>query len=468
MKRPRHPVSLRVRLTLWYAGAMMVVLAVYAGAVFTFVSRNASENLDNSLRQDLRWPAEMLPRNPDGSIILPEPGEDSIGDIDSPWLQLWSSTGELVFTTVAARLRPIPETDQLAARADGSIVQIPQTSPPMRVLSRASNDIKVNGQPAIIQVAKSEKPIRDELSELSLMLLLGLPFGVVAAGLGGYSLARRALAPVDRMAERARSITAERLQDRLPVDNPNDELGRLASVFNQTLTRLEASFDQMRRFTADASHELRTPLTAIRTVGEVGLRGRRDEAAYREIIISMLEEVDRLSYLVDRLLTLSRTDIGQGRLSVSVIDLGDLADDVAGQLGVLAEEKQQTITVDRPVALQLSADPVVLRQAVLNLVDNAIKYTPNGGRITIRVLESHGAAILEVSDTGPGIPENMRRRIFDRFYRIDASGSRDERGTGLGLSIAKAAVESNGGQLTLEPTDGTGCTFRISVPVHKV
>src|SRR5262249_9366571 len=163
-------------------------------------------------------------------------------------------------------------------------------------------------------------------------LLLGLPLGVAAAGLGGYSLARRALAPVDNMAERARLITAERLKERLPVDNPEDELGRLATVFNETLTRLEPSFEQMRRFTAHASHELRTPLTAMRSVGEVGLRGKRDEPAYREIIGSMLEEVDRLSHLVDRLLTMSRADTGVAALSTETVNLCELAEEVASQL----------------------------------------------------------------------------------------------------------------------------------------
>src|SRR5207248_2475702 len=175
-----------------------------------------------------------------------------------------------------------------------------------------------------IQVARSETLMQYELRQLFFMLALGLPLGVAAAGAGAYSLARLALAPVDRMADRARHITAERLSDRLPVGNPNDELGRLATVFNETLSRLESSFDQMRRFTADVSHELRTPLTAIRSVGEVGLRGRRDQGEYRAIIGSMLEEVDRLAVLVDRLLTLSRAETGEARLSIEPIALKDL------------------------------------------------------------------------------------------------------------------------------------------------
>jgi heavy metal sensor kinase len=272
------------------------------------------------------------------------------------------------------------------------------------------------------------------------------------------------LAPVDRMAERARSITAERLHDRLPVDHPNDELGRLASVFNDTLGRLESSFEQMRRFTADVSHELRTPLTAIRSVGEVGLRGRRDEGAYRGIIGSMLEEVDRLACLVDRLLTLSRAETGQAKLSVELIDLRELAENVAAHLGVLAEEKQQSITIEHLGTPRCLGVRLVLRQALINLVDNAIKYTPAGGQIRIRVRESPTGAMLEVSDTGPGIPAEPRTRIFDRYYRVARSRSDDTSGAGLGLSIAKGAVEVNGGQLSLEGTNGAGSTFRITLP----
>src|SRR6202140_1816514 len=177
------------------------------------------------------------------------------------------------------------------------------------------------------------------------------------------------------MAERAQSITADRLHDRLPIGNPNDELGRLASVFNETLGRLESSFDQMRRFTADVSHEVRTPLTAIRSVGEVGLRARRDEGAYGGIIGSMLEEADPLTSLVDRLLALSRAETGPAMLSVDVINLGELVDNVVAHLGVLAEEKDQSLTVERlglPLAL---GDRFMLRQGLIKLVHNDLPFT---------------------------------------------------------------------------------------------
>jgi len=460
MTRWLRPRSVRVRLALWYVGVMVVVLAVYIAAVFELVRTNASGVLDEQLRVDFDWASDMLAQRPDGTIAP----YDETGEGDSPWLQVWSLNGHLLYDTPEARRNPVPASDQLAVKADEQIVTVPGVSPPYRILSGPS---RIGGQPVVVQVARSELTITQSMKQLLFVLLLGLPFGVAAAGLGGYSLARRALAPVDRMSERARLITAERLKERLPVDNPDDELGRLATVFNETLTRLESSFEQMRRFTADASHELRTPLTVIRSVGEVGLRGRRDEVAYREIIGSMLEEVDRLARLVDRLLMLSRADTGQSKLSTDIVDLSELADEVAAQLGVLAEEKQQSITLERTGAPRWTGDRLVLRQALLNLVDNAIKYSPVGGRITIRVAESPAAAVVEVSDTGPGIPEELQSRIFDRFYRLDKSRSRDNGGTGLGLSIAKWAVEVNGGQLTLEKTNGVGSTFRITLPQTK-
>jgi len=206
-------------------------------------------------------------KRPDGTIAP----YDETGEGDSPWLQVFSPEGELLYFTPEARRHPVAQTDKLVAKPDDQIVTVPQ-EPPYRVMSGAA---RIGSRPVVVQVARSEDTIMQDVPSVALHPAAWFTYRVAAAGIGGYVLARRALAPVDRMAERAESINAERLNDRLPVDNPDDELGRLATVFNETLTRLELSFDQMRRFTADASHELRTPLTAMRSVGEVGLRGRR-------------------------------------------------------------------------------------------------------------------------------------------------------------------------------------------------
>jgi heavy metal sensor kinase len=455
-----RPRSVRVRMTLWYVAVMLLVLGVYAAAVYEFISDNSSHLLDERLHDDFDWASDMLAQRPDGSIA---PYEET-GEGDSPWLKVYSLDGELLYETPEARRNPVPESHKLAQKADERIVTVPD--PPFRVMSGGA---RIGGRPVVVQVAKSEGPIIQDLRQLLYILLAGLPIAVALAGVGGYVLARRALAPVDRMAERARLINAERLKDRLPVDNPDDELGRLATVFNATLTRLESSFERMRRFTADASHELRTPLTAIRSVGEVGLRGRRDERAYREIIGSMLEEVDRLALLVDRLLTLSRADTGEAKLSADLIDIPQLAEEVAEQLGVLAEEKNQSIHVHFDMVPRWTGDRVMLRQALLNLVDNAIKYSPSGGQIEIRVGQNADEISIDVTDTGPGIPADLQSRVFDRFYRVDKARSRQNGGTGLGLAIAKWAVEVNGGRLTLEPAGGAGSRFRIALshnPAH--
>ena len=341
MSRGWIPRTLRARLAMWHVAAMVLVLMVYATAVFTLVRHNASQALDDRLRGDFRWAAEMAQQGPDGTLTWFDGNEWEEG---SPWLQVWSQDGRSLFRTAVAQRLPVPESKALARHPDGRIVSVPAGVAPFRILSSHAT---IAGQPVVIQVGVSEAMMRQELGQLMLMLVLGLPLSVAAAGLGGYWLARGALAPVDRMAERARAITADRLGERLPVDNPEDELGRLASVFNATLGRLESSFAQMRRFTSDVSHELRTPLTAIRSVGEVGLREPRDEAAYRAVIGSMLEDANRLGSLVERLLALSRADTGEVTLTTELIDLGELAETVTTDLGVLAEENQQSLSLER-------------------------------------------------------------------------------------------------------------------------
>jgi heavy metal sensor kinase len=454
-----HQRRLRASLTIWSVGVMVVVLTSYATLVFAFARRNISSALDDRLRDDYQWAAAMADQQLDGTLKWFD--EDGNGGENSPWLTVWSN-GSVIFRTAVAERNPLPDTPQLAALADQRIMTVPMNRTTVRVLKGQAT---IYGRQVVIEVARSETSMRRQLNELVMLMLLGLPLGVAAAGVGGYLLARRALAPIERIASQARMITAERLSDRLPVDNPHDEVGGLASVFNSTLGRLESSFDHMRRFTADVSHELRTPLTAMRSVGEVALRERRDLPTYRAVISSMLEEVDRLGGLVDRLLALSRVAIRPSKLSREGIDLRELAEELTAQLGVLAEEKQQTLSIDPHGSANAIGDRMALRQSLMNLIDNAIKYTPNGGRIGIRVWETAAAAVLEVNDTGPGIEIEAKPRIFDRFYR---AGSPDDRGNahgfGLGLSIAKWGVETSGGTLVLESTPGLGATFRIMLP----
>ncbi len=315
-----------------------------------------------------------------------------------------------------------------------------------------------------VAAAVEETALRDTLWTLAVILAMGIPFAAALAIAGGYFLAGRVLSPVGAMAQKAREITAESLAKRLPVDNARDEFGQLATVFNDTLSRLQDAFERLRRFTADASHELRTPLTAMRSVGEVALQNTLDAVTYRDVIGSMLEEVDRLTRLVESLLILTRADSGKVQLAPEALDLGGLAGHVIDQLRVLADEKQQELTLRAPIRVHVTGDAALIRLALMNLIHNAIKYTPNGGMITVEVNATDGRAMIEVRDTGPGIPAAHQDRIFDRFYRVDTSRSREEGGVGLGLAIARWAVQANAGHIELA-SDGTdGSLFRVILP----
>jgi heavy metal sensor kinase len=322
----------------------------------------------------------------------------------------------------------------------------------------------VGGLAGVLRVARSEDRVRTQLLEILTVLILGLPAVAALAGVGGYVLARRALKPIGQIAEEARRITADRLHERLSVPNQQDEVGRLAAVINETFARLEASFDQLRRFTADASHELRTPLAVIRGIGEVGLGQTRSPAEYKEAMGSMLEEVDRLTSLVDTLLRLSRGDAGTVRLALEPVDLRQLTQDVVDSTAILAEERNQRLTVDAADRVIVPVDRLVLREAITNILDNAIKYSPRESTVDLRVRMEPKHAILEIADQGPGVAPEHRERIFDRFFRLDEGRSRDSGGTGLGLAIAKWAVEVHGGQIMVEDSKG-GSLFRITLPL---
>lgn len=450
--------SIRFRLTVWYTCTLLAILLVYGGGVMAVVWHNLSVDLDHRLREDFEVAEAMLERQADGPIRWrgEHPHEEE-GIENQPSAEVWTRQGELLLRSASlqglAKSLPKPQAD---GPAFGSL-----SLPGNRRLRVLKGPYSLGGQSVVIRVIRSEDRMRQVLVRLILIGSLGLPLSVAVAALGGYALARKALAPVKRMTEQAKTITAEHLHERLPVHNSNDELGHLAQVFNETFARLEQSFEHLRRFTADASHELRTPLTSIRSVGEVALRESRDEPAYREVIGSMLEEADRLARLVDDLLTLSRADSGRAVLHRESLDLAELAREIAEDLGILAEQNGQSIRVEGVATMQLLADRQVLRRALINLVDNAIKYSPDRSTIRLVVNQRLDATTLEVIDQGPGIPEEHQAQIFERFYRVDKARSRNLGGTGLGLAIAKWVVEAHGGWIELDSAEGRGSTFRI-------
>ncbi len=453
--------SIRWRLTLWYAGTLAVVLLLYGGCVFVFVWRSMSAQLDRQLHEDFEIAEAMLIRSEDGKVawrVDDHHHEDE--SHESLQVEVWSPGGELLFRSDSVR----SVADLLPSPGDGQrrIASVSRTDD--RGLRYLEDTYSIAGRGAIVRVIRSEGRYRQTLERLALIEFLGLPIGIAVAGIGGYTLARRALAPVAQMTDKARSITADRLDERLDVANPNDELGRLAQVFNDAFARIQRSFEQLKRFTADASHELRTPLTSIRSVGEVALREQTEPRAYRDAIGSMLEEVDRLTHLIDSLLVLSRSDAGPMKLDPTTVNLGDLVREAVGDLSVLAEEKGQVVSIEADESATVSADRMILRHAVLNLLDNAIKYSPEGIAIEVAVQRGEGIATVSIRDSGPGIPSSDQARIFDRFYRLDKARSRELGGAGLGLSIARWAVEAHGGRIELQSEPGQGSTFTIILP----
>ena len=270
------------------------------------------------------------------------------------------------------------------------------------------------------------------------------------------------------MARQTETIKASHLGERIPVENPEDELGHMATVLNKLLQRLQESFEELKEFTSDVSHELRTPLASMRTVGEVGLQNARSVDEYRQVIASMLEEVDQLSAMVTTMLTMARAEAGQLELQRERFSLRELVEDVLGLMGILAEEKHQQITTDFQAEAIIEADRFFLRLALVNLLDNAVKYTPECGLIQIRIAHPKSVpAVVEVSveDNGPGIPEESRTRVFDRFYRVDKDRSRQAGGAGLGLSIAKWAIEAHGGEIGFRPGAMSGSVFYFQLPL---
>jgi heavy metal sensor kinase len=452
--------SIRVRLTAWYTAVLFLMLVLYATATFVAVRHEFLEQLDEQLHDDFESAEGVLTPTAEGRIAWSgdrhhDPDNDEYRGAD-----VWLATGEPIYRSIASASLPVvPVASVTSTPRYESIVA---NGHQWRTLIGTSF---VGGRAVVLRVSRSEERLREQLGEVLTVLVLGLPLVVALAGIGGYVLARRGLTPIDHLAADARRITADRLHERLSVPNQQDEIGRLAAVINDTFARLESSFEQLRRFTADASHELRTPLSVIRGMGEVGLGETRTPAQYKEVIGGMLEEVDRLSNLVDTLLRLSYGDAGTVRLSRESVDLGQLVRDVASSLGILAEERHQHLDVIASDGVRVTADRLVLREAITNVIDNAIKYSPPQSRIDVRVEATPTGAVLTVLDQGPGIPAEYRERIFDRFFRVDEARSREDGGMGLGLAIAKWAVEVNGGRIHVDNGAPSGSVFRIVLPI---
>lgn len=460
--RPQH---VRTRLTLWYVALLAAVLFLSWGVVGLLLFVQLRGQVDHYAIQDVETVEGLLFLDQNGQVAL---HEDYHNHPESKQVLEWllevrSPDGAVLYRNERLGDRALGGDPFPGEGVGGYSVRSARLRDGTRV-RLVSRRHSIDGHPLIIRLAYSEEGIWARIQELGEAAAVGFPFVLAIAGLVGYWFARRALAPVEQMARQAEQIGPTQLEQRLPVGAADDELAHLARVFNELLSRLEQSFEQLRRFTSDASHELRTPLTLIRSVGEVGLQRGASAEEYREIIGSMLEEVNRLTTLVENLLLIARADAGQIALRRSVFGAMELAREAAGLLEVLIEDKRQQIRFEGDETVSLEGDRLFLRQAMLNILHNAVKYSPPGGTIVMRVERegSSGKVRFEIADSGPGIGPEHASKIFDRFYRI-ANGDGGSHGTGLGLSIARWAVQSSGGEIQVSSA-GTGSVFRILLP----
>jgi len=457
--------TLRFRLAVWYALGGTVLLAAFSATIYTFVAQRMASPLNENLRRDLAVIEAHLKVGAgdriywNGSEVAP----NVIWDSSDPWFELWDEKGQLV-----ARLWPFTE-NRLnrvpAAPVRGSdTLSVFRITPDIRLRTYAT-PFRPPGRDRdwMIRVMRIHEPAADALGSLLAIIAFSLPLVVALLVAGGYLITRHWLKPLELMVRQAEGITAENLGSRLPVADAEDELGRLAAAFNRTLARLEDSFRTLDRFVADASHELRTPLTTLRSVGEVGLRRSRTVEEYREIIGSMLEEAQRLHQLVERLLELASAEGGAKVAHRERLRLDDFVAACVAEIGILAESRNQQITI-QAARCHVLADPVLLRPALQNLIDNAMKYSPAGTMVRITVEAAGGECRVAVADEGPGIPPEHLAQLAERFYRVEDSRVRGRGGFGLGLAITKAYLRVLGGRLEVAPVQPQGCCFSLILP----
>jgi heavy metal sensor kinase len=456
--------SIRVRLTLLYVALLAVILAFFAIGVYMALREALYSNLDDSLDNRVKLVQAFVQVDQSDPAEAQFPGDPAEHE---EFIRVYDNTGEIVFDNTSGPAVPEDRTDVEAALS-GDSRERTETAGDVRLVIHTEplrgSDRSIVGA---VEVGLSDDDARDTLRIFVLILAIAYGVSVIGATIGGLVLATRALAPIDRLTSVARRITAEDLSQRLDLDLPNDELGRLALTFDEMIARLDDAFRRQRQFTADASHELRTPMTVIKGQTEVALQRPRTPEEYRDVLRAVNAEIDRMMRLVTSLLTLARADARQLAIARDNVTLGPLIHDAVDQLRALADSKRIAVAINDGEEIHLVADQDLLLQLLLNLLDNAFKYTTAGGSVDLSWSRAGHRAEIRIVDTGPGISPEDLPHIFDRFYRADSARGRAEGGVGLGLSIAHWIAEAHGGTIRAESTLGQGTAFVVHLPFHQ-
>ena len=464
--------SFSFRLVLWYAGLLTGIFVLLCGLLYF----DLQHFLENDLRESQARRAHQIANTllahvkQTGEAYVASQTKDWYEpEINGRFIRITRADGTVVYASGAPKdgsFNPA-EIPALLASSNPEFSSELKLSGDKTLLVTALN-YKSPGNPAyLVEVGTLLDPVETMLNHLFLQLTLGLPLAVIVITVGGYWLVRRALTPVEQITRAAERITQHNLSERLPVSPTGDELERLSVSLNRMIARLDDAFQNSKRFVADASHELRTPLTILRGELEDMAEDSRLGAELRERSASLLEEVVHLSKIVEELFTLSRLDAGEAQTEWSRLDLAELAKTTAEQMSLLAEDKNISISCDTHQPVPVEGDPVRLKQVVVNLLDNAIKYMPENGGIRLRVRAVNGHAVLEVEDNGIGIPPDALPHIFERFYRVDRTRSADSESAGLGLSIVKSICTAHGAEVEVESAVGHGSRFRVKLPPAK-
>jgi heavy metal sensor kinase len=457
--------SIRWKLTLWYTLALAVVLAGFGTLVYGLLVHALYERIDEVLSAQLK----LLEQNSqDQRMVSDRQGRlayfiDEFKEHANVFVAVYDSRGEVYVRTEQLAASSVPPSPTIASGQQLS------ENVPLPIIGRQRTlaaRVPLGGEEFTVVFMASLEDVDRELGQVLAVLAAAGPMALLVAGGLGYLLARKAMAPLDQLDRLTREITAEHLNRRLPVVNPGDELGRLAMTINAMIGRLERSFAEIRRFTADASHELRTPLTAIRTETEVALSKPMDKAECQQLLGSVLEECERLTRLTDQLLALSREDAGSGKQLREVVDLAAVVQGAVETMRPLADAKAIQLSFRAGGMHIVRGDEGRLRQVFYNLLDNAIKYTPEGGTAEVTLDQRDGVVKVTLRDTGIGIPAEHLPHVFERFYRVDKARSRAEGGTGLGLSIAQSIAAAHGGRIDLASAPGQGTTCTVSLPAE--